>query len=95
MFRSRWPRRPARILGGAVGLVLDARDEDRGDADADAEQGTQSPKLDQSAGVTSLHRKVRAGTPMAQALWEARTAADLERAEDYGAWSGVTAYGAA
>ena len=32
---------------------------------------------------------------MAQALWQARTTADLERAEDYVAWSGVTAYGAA
>ncbi len=45
--------------------------------------------------MTSLHRKVTAGTSMAQALWEARTTADLERAEDYVAWSGVTAYGAA
>jgi hypothetical protein len=35
------------------------------------------------------------GPSMAQALWEARTSADLERAEDYVAWSGVTAYGAA
>ena len=45
--------------------------------------------------MTSLHRKVAAGASMAQALWEARTTADLERAEDYVAWSGVTAYGAA
>ncbi|HEY1673940.1 MAG TPA: CHAT domain-containing tetratricopeptide repeat protein [Streptosporangiaceae bacterium] len=45
--------------------------------------------------MTSLHRKVTAGASMAQALWEARTTADLERAEDYVAWSGVTAYGAA
>jgi tetratricopeptide (TPR) repeat protein len=45
--------------------------------------------------MTSLHRKVTTGASMAQALWEARTTADLERAEDYVAWSGVTAYGAA
>ena len=45
--------------------------------------------------MTRLHRKVAAGTSMAQALWEARTSADLEGAEDYVAWSGVTAYGAA
>jgi tetratricopeptide (TPR) repeat protein len=45
--------------------------------------------------MTRLHRKVAAGTSMAQALWEARTTADLEGAEDYVAWSGVTAYGAA
>jgi tetratricopeptide (TPR) repeat protein len=45
--------------------------------------------------MTRLHREVAAGTSMAQALWKARTTADLERAEDYVAWSGVTAYGAA
>jgi hypothetical protein len=36
-----------------------------------------------------------AGASLAQALWEARTNTDLERAKDYAAWSGVTAYGAA
>jgi hypothetical protein len=32
---------------------------------------------------------------LARALWEARANTDLERAEDYAAWSGVTAYGGA
>jgi tetratricopeptide (TPR) repeat protein len=45
--------------------------------------------------MTSLHRNVAAGASLPQALWEARASADLERAEDYAAWFGVTAYGAA
>jgi tetratricopeptide (TPR) repeat protein len=45
--------------------------------------------------MTRLHRHVAAGASLARALWEARASADLERAEDYAAWSGVTAYGAA
>jgi tetratricopeptide (TPR) repeat protein len=45
--------------------------------------------------MTSLHRNVAAGDPLPRALWKARADADLERAEDYAAWSGVTAYGAA
>jgi CHAT domain-containing protein len=45
--------------------------------------------------MTSLHREVAAGASLARAVWQARTGADLERAEDYVAWSGITAYGAA
>ncbi len=45
--------------------------------------------------MTRLHREVATGASMAQALWRARTDADLEQAADYVAWSGVTAYGAA
>jgi tetratricopeptide (TPR) repeat protein len=45
--------------------------------------------------MTRLHREVAAGASMTQALWRARTDADLEQAADYVAWSGVTAYGAA
>ena len=45
--------------------------------------------------MTSLHRNVTAGASLAQALREARATADLERAENYVAWFGVTAYGAA
>jgi len=45
--------------------------------------------------MTSLHRNVAAGESLPEALWKARTGADLERAEDYAAWAGVTAYGAA
>jgi tetratricopeptide (TPR) repeat protein len=45
--------------------------------------------------MTSLHRNVAAGGSLPEALWKARADADLERAEDYAAWAGVTAYGAA
>ena len=45
--------------------------------------------------MTSLHRNVAAGKSLPEALWKARAGADLERAEDYAAWAGVTAYGAA
>jgi CHAT domain-containing protein len=45
--------------------------------------------------MTSLHRNVAAGESLPEALWKARAGADLERAEDYAAWAGVTAYGAA
>jgi tetratricopeptide (TPR) repeat protein len=45
--------------------------------------------------MTRLHRNIAAGRSLPQALWEARANADLERAEDYAAWAGVTAYGAA
>ena len=45
--------------------------------------------------MTSLHREVAAGASLARAVWQARTGADLERAGDYVAWSGITAYGAA
>jgi len=45
--------------------------------------------------MTSLHRNVAAGQSLPEALWKARAGADLERAEDYAAWAGVTAYGAA
>jgi CHAT domain-containing protein len=45
--------------------------------------------------MTKLHQNVAQGASLAQALWEARTTADLERPENYVAWSGVTAYGAA
>jgi hypothetical protein len=45
--------------------------------------------------MTRLHRNVAAGASLARALWEARANTDLERAEDYAAWSGVTAYGGA
>jgi hypothetical protein len=45
--------------------------------------------------MTRLHRQVAGGASLAQALWEARAGSDLERAEDYAAWTGVTAYGAA
>ncbi len=45
--------------------------------------------------MTSLHRNVAAGESLPEALWKARGGADLERAEDYAAWAGVTAYGAA
>jgi hypothetical protein len=45
--------------------------------------------------MTSLHRNVAVGESLSEALWKARAGADLERAEDYAAWAGVTAYGAA
>ena len=45
--------------------------------------------------MTGLHRNVAAGDSLPEALWKARAGADLERAEDYAAWAGVTAYGAA
>jgi tetratricopeptide (TPR) repeat protein len=45
--------------------------------------------------MTRLHRGVAGGASLAQALWEARTSTDQEQAEDYVAWSSVTAYGAA
>jgi tetratricopeptide (TPR) repeat protein len=45
--------------------------------------------------MTSLHRNVAAGESLPRALWKARAGADQERAEDYAAWAGVTAYGAA
>jgi tetratricopeptide (TPR) repeat protein len=45
--------------------------------------------------MTSLHRNIAAGESLSEALRKARAGADLERAEDYAAWAGVTAYGAA
>ena len=45
--------------------------------------------------MTGLHRHLAVGASLAQALWEVRANSDLERAEDYAAWFGVTAYGAA
>jgi CHAT domain-containing protein len=45
--------------------------------------------------MTSLHRSVAGGASLAQALWEARTSTDQDQAENYVAWSSVTAYGAA
>ena len=45
--------------------------------------------------MTRLHRNVASGASLARALWEARADANLDHAEDYAAWSGVTAYGAA
>ena len=45
--------------------------------------------------MTRLHRHLAVGASLAQALWEVRANSDLERAEDYAAWFGVTAYGAA
>jgi tetratricopeptide (TPR) repeat protein len=45
--------------------------------------------------MTRLHRNVAAGASLARALWEARANTDLDQAEEYVAWSGVTAYGAA
>ena len=45
--------------------------------------------------MTRLHQHLAAGASLAHALREARADSDLERAEDYAAWFGVTAYGAA
>ena len=45
--------------------------------------------------MTRLHQHLAVGASLAQALWEVRANSNLERAEDYAAWFGVTAYGAA
>ena len=45
--------------------------------------------------MTRLHQHLAVGASLARALWEVRANSNVERAEDYAAWFGVTAYGAA